>query len=328
VHVDRAPEPGASRQSGVESSQRYAFMTTITPAIVASGLTKRFGRLVAVNRLELTVEQGQVFGFLGLNGAGKTTTIRMLLDLLRPTGGRAAILGHDCQADGIAARALVGYMPGEPGFYRDMTGRQALGVLARLSARVVRGKRQAEVLERLAFRDADLDRRIREYSSGMKRKLAIVAAFQADAPLLVLDEPTEGLDPLMQEAFYALLADVRTRGTTVFLSSHVLSEVDRVCDRIGVLRAGELVLEAPVEQVRRMAPRVVRIAFREPVPPPPAGWPAYVESVDVAATQWSLKVRGSMGPVVESLAGLPVADLDVREPRLEDVVIQYYREAP
>jgi ABC-2 type transport system ATP-binding protein len=302
-------------------------MASITPAVSLNGLTKRFGRLVAVKDLDLAVEPGQVFGFLGLNGAGKTTTIRLLLDLLRPDAGRASILGHDCRADGLAARALVGYMPGEPGFYRDMTGRQALGVLARLSARAVRAAWQRELLERLAFRDADLDRRIREYSSGMKRKVAIVSAFQADAPLLILDEPTEGLDPLMQEAFYALLADVRERGTTVFLSSHVLSEVDRVCDRIGVLRAGELVLEAPVDQVRHMAPRIVRVVFREPVSPPPAGWPAFIEIVDVSATQWSLRVRGSTGPVVESLAGLPVADLDVREPRLEDVVIQYYREA-
>jgi len=302
-------------------------MSTSTPAVFTSGLTKRFGRLVAVKALDLAVEPGQVFGFLGLNGAGKTTTIRLLLDLLRPSAGRAAILGYDCQSDGLAARALVGYMPGEPGFYRDMTGRQALGVLAGLSARAVRGAWQRELLERLAFRDADLERRIREYSTGMKRKLAVVAAFQADAPLLVLDEPTEGLDPLMQEAFYALLADVRRRGATVFLSSHVLSEVDRVCDRIGVLRTGELVLEAPVEQVRRVAPRTVRITFREPVAPPPAGWPASIEIVGVSGTRWSLRVLGSMGPVVESLAGLPVSDLDVREPRLEDVVMQYYRGA-
>ena len=303
-------------------------MATTTPAVFASGLTRRFGRLIAVKSLDLAVEPGQVFGFLGLNGAGKTTTIRMLLDLLRPSAGRAEILGHDCQADGIAARALVGYMPGEPGFYRDTTGRQALGVLARLSATRVREAWQRELLERLALRNADLDRRIREYSSGMKRKLAVVAAFQAEAPLLLLDEPTEGLDPLMQEAFYALLADVRRRGTTVFLSSHVLSEVDRVCDRIGVLRAGELALEAPVHEVRRMAPQSVRVAFRGPVAPPPAGWPASVEVVGVGPMEWLLRVRGSLGPVLESLAGLPVADLHVREPRLEDVVIQYYREAP
>ena len=298
------------------------------PAVLTHGLTKRYGRLVAVKNLDLTVQPGQVFGFLGLNGAGKTTTIRILLDLLRPTAGRAAILGHDCQADGLAARALVGYLPGETGFYRDMTGRQTLGVLANLAGREVRDAWQRELLDRLAFRDSDFDRRIREYSTGMKRKLAIVAAFQADAPLLVLDEPTEGLDPLMQEAFYALLADVRRQGRTVFLSSHVLSEVDRVCDRIGVLRAGELVLEAPVEQVRRMAPRTVRVEFTKPVPAPPAGWPASIDIVSVTDTQWSLRVVGSAAPVIASLAGLPVADLDVREPRLEDVVIQYYREGP
>ena len=302
-------------------------MATSTPAVFTRGLTKRFGRLVAVKGLDLSVDPRQVFGFLGLNGAGKTTTIRILLDLLRPSAGRAAILGHDCQSDGIAARTLVGYMPGEPGFYRDMTGRQALAVLARLSARAVRDEWQGELLERLALGGGDLDRRIREYSTGMKRKLAVVAAFQADAPLLVLDEPTEGLDPLMQEAFYALLADVRRRGRTVFLSSHVLSEVDRVCDRIGVLRTGELVLEAPVEQVRRMAPRLVRVEFRGPVGPPPDGWPASIEVVGVSDTRWSLRVLGSMGPVVDALAGLPVADLDVREPRLEDVVIQYYKGA-
>jgi len=298
------------------------------PAVSTRKLTKRFGRLVAVKALDLVVQPGQVYGFLGLNGAGKTTTIRLLLDLLRPTAGSAAILGHDCQSDGLEARALVGYMPGEVGFYRDMTGRKVLGFLSRLSTHAIREDWQRELLERLAFRDADLDRRIREYSTGMKRKLAIVQAFQTDAQLLILDEPTEGLDPLMQEAFYALLADVGQRGTTVFLSSHVLSEVDRVCDRIGVLRTGELVLEASVNDVRRMAPRLVRIEFRDPVAPPPSGWPSSIEIVEAAATRWSLRVRGSMGPVVESLAGLPIADLDVREPRLEDVVINYYRGTP
>jgi ABC-2 type transport system ATP-binding protein len=298
------------------------------PAVAARGLTKRYGRVVALRGLDLAVAPGQVYGFLGLNGAGKTTTIRILLDLIRPSGGHASILGHDCHADGLAARSLVGYMPGEDGFYRDMTGRQALGVLAGLSPREVSTARQRDLLDHFAFRDDDLDRRLREYSSGMKRKLAIVAAFQADAPLLLLDEPTEGLDPLMQEAFYALLAGVRRQGRTVFLSSHVLSEVDRVCDRIGVLRAGELVLEASVEQVRRMAPRVVRVEFREPVPAPPAGWPPFIEIVGARPTAWSLRVIGSTAPVIESLAGLPVADLDIREPRLEDVVIQYYRGAP
>jgi len=301
-------------------------MTPTQPAAIATlGLTKRFGPLVAVRGLDLEVERGEVFGFLGLNGAGKTTTIRMLLDLLRPTAGRAGILGHDCQADGLAARALIGYMPGESGFYRDMTGRQALDVLGRLPGGTVRAAWQRELQERIALRDGDLDRRVREYSTGMKRKLAIVAAFQPDPPLLVLDEPTEGLDPLMQEAFYELLVDVRRRGTTVFLSSHVLSEVDRVCDRIGLLRDGELVLTEPVERVRRMAPRLVRVSFRTPVGGPPTGWPASVEIVEAAATIWTLRAQGSIGPIVEALGGLPVADMEVREPRLEDVIINYYR---
>lgn len=295
------------------------------PAIATHGLTKRFGRLVAVGGLELLVERGQVFGFLGLNGAGKTTTIRLLLDLLRPSAGRASVLGYDTQTDGLAARAQVGYLPGEVGFYRDMTGRQVLAFLSRLGRAAPRAAWQRELLERLQFGDAELDRRLREYSTGMKRKLAIVQAFQTEAPLLILDEPTEGLDPLMQEAFYALLGDVRRRGTTVFLSSHVLSEVDRVCDRIGVLRSGELVLSAPVEQVRRMAPRQVRIAFRDAVPGPPSGWPSSVELVDATPLRWSLRIHGPMGPIVETLAGLPVADLEVREARLEDVVIAYYR---
>jgi ABC-2 type transport system ATP-binding protein len=181
------------------------------------------------------------------------------------------------------------------------------------------------LLERLEFGDAVLDRRLREYSTGMKRKLAIIQAFQTDAPLLLLDEPTEGLDPLMQEAFYALLGEVRQRGTTVFLSSHVLSEVDRVCDRIGVLRSGELVLAASVQQVRHMAPRQVCVVFRDAVPGPPSGWPSSIEVEETAPTRWALRVRGPLGPVVEALAGLPVADLEVREPRLEDVVIAYYR---
>jgi ABC-2 type transport system ATP-binding protein len=298
------------------------------PAIATRGLTKRFGRITAVESLDLTVEQGLVFGFLGLNGAGKTTTIRLLLDLLRPTSGQAAILGHDCRTDGLAARALVGYLPGEVGLYRDMTGRQVLDFLSRLS-RVAPGVAcRRELLDRFELRDADLDRRLREYSTGMKRKLAIVQAFQADPPLLVLDEPTEGLDPLMQEALYGLLVDVRKRGRSVFLSSHVLSEVERVCDRIAVLRDGELALCASVSEVRHLAPRTVRVVFQQPVGAPGGGFDNSIQVISLVAQQWMLKVKGPLGPLMAVLGGLPVADLEVREPRLEDVVIGYYRGTP
>lgn len=299
----------------------------VIPAIAIRGLTKHFGRITAVKSLDLTVEQGLVFGFLGLNGAGKTTTIRLLLDLLRPTSGHAAILGHDCRTDGLAARALVGYLPGEFGLYRDMTGRQVLDFLSRLSGVSPGGARRRELLDRLELPEADLDRTLREYSTGMKRKLAIVQAFQADPMVLVLDEPTEGLDPLMQEAFYGLLLDVRKRGRTVFLSSHVLSEVERVCDHVAVLRQGELALSASVSDARHLAPRTVRVVFRKPVAPPGVERDGSIQVTSVAAEQWLLQVRGPLGPLMGMLEGLPVADLEVREPRLEDVVIGYYRGA-
>jgi ABC-2 type transport system ATP-binding protein len=292
--------------------------------VVIEGLTKRFGRLVAVKDLSLRVPAGQVFGFLGLNGAGKTTTIRVLLDLLRPTSGRASILGHDCQADGLAARRAVGYLPGEMRLYPELTGQRLLQLFARLSGIAPDGAWQHELLERLSFAPVDLDRRIREYSTGMKRKLGIVQAFQADPTVLILDEPTEGLDPVVQEAFYDLIEDMRRRGRTVFMSSHVLSEVERVCDRIGILRRGELVLDAPVHDVRRLAPRTVRVTFTDDVAPP-AAWPAGVSVVDTKTRRWELRATAELGLLVTMLATLPVADMEIVERRLEDVVIDYYR---
>lgn len=301
-------------------------MDGTTAPIVIDGLTKRFGRLAAVKSLSLSVPSGCVYGFLGLNGAGKTTTIRMLLDLLRPSAGHASILGHDCQADGLRARAEVGYLPAELRLYPSLTGAEVLSLFARLSARRVEATRQHELLERLRLPAGDLVRRVGEYSTGMKRKLGIVLAFQADPRLLVLDEPTEGLDPLMQGAFYELLADTSARGRTVFMSSHVLSEVERVCHRIAVLRAGELVLEAPVEDVCRLAPRTIVVTFAEAVTPPDT-WPAATEVVTVAPARWELRTTAELGPLVATLAGLPVKDLRASERRLEDVVLGYYRGA-
>ena len=296
--------------------------------IALRDLTKRYGRTVAVRGLTLEVRAGETFGFLGLNGAGKTTTIRILLDLLRPTAGRASVLGRDCQADGLAVRAAIGYLPGEIVFYHDMTGRQVLDLLARLSAAPVSRQYQGGLLDRFQLTHGDLDRHLREYSTGMKRKLGIVQAFQADPVLLILDEPTEGLDPLMQETFYALLADVRGRGRTVFMSSHVLSEVERVCQRIAVLRKGELALVAPVEQVRHLAPRRVQVIFAADVPAPVS--PPPMPGMELTSAQprcWAFNVHGPLGPLLARVAGMPVADLKVEEPRLEDVLIGYYRES-
>jgi len=267
-----------------------------------------------------------VLGFLGLNGAGKTTAIRLLLDLLRPTSGKAFIFGHDCWLDGLAARARVGYLPGELGIYPDLTGLEVLDFLAGLRRQAVDKQRRQELVERLELPHRDLRRKLRQYSTGMKRKLGIIQAFEGDPPLLILDEPTEGLDPLMQESFYALLKEARQRGRTVFMSSHVLSEVERVCDRIALLRKGELVLLSGLEAIRGLIARRVRVIFSRDVMAPPGQLPPGHELLEIAPRLWHLQVKGPLGPLLTALAGLPVEDLAVREPRLEDVMLKYYRE--
>jgi len=289
------------------------------------GLSKRYGNVLAVNNLSLDAIQGEILGFLGLNGAGKTTTIRILLDLLRPNRGNAFILGHDCQSDGIRARRNIGYLPGEMGIYSDLTGRDVLDLLAGLSGHAVNMSRRGELQERLEFPARDLHRRLREYSTGMKRKLGLIQAFQTDPMILILDEPTEGLDPLMQESFYKLLLDVKRSGRTVFMSSHVLSEVDRVCDRIALVRKGELVLLSNVEELRKLAARSVRVLFSGDVPAP-AGLPAGTELIETSPQSWNLEVQGPLGPLLRVIATLPVRDIEIEEPKLEDVVLKYYRD--
>ncbi len=295
------------------------------PAIAIKGLSKSYGRLTAIKNLEFEVPRGEIFGFLGLNGAGKTTTIRILLDLLRPDGGEASVLGCDCQRQGLLVRALVGYLPGEMGSYGDMTGHAMLELSGRLQARPVSGPYRRELQERLNLPDADLRRKLREYSTGMKRKLCLIQAFQGDPPLLILDEPTEGLDPLMQESLYALLFEVKRKGCTVFMSSHVLPEVQRICDRIGLIRNGALALLAPVDELHAMAQRAVRVTFRSDVTARPENLPGEFEILETGPRIWRFKARGSIGPLIQLLSGLPVLDVDVAEARLEEVLMRYFR---
>lgn len=290
------------------------------------GISKRYGRLTAVQKLDLEVAEGEVFGFLGLNGAGKTTTIRILLDLLRPNAGRATVMGRDCQSEGLEVRSLIGYLPGELGLYRDMTGRELLDFLGRLCSRPVVESYREELRQRLELSAQEMKKKLREYSTGMKRKVGLIQAFQSDPPLLILDEPTEGLDPLMRESFYELLSEVKSRGRTVFMSSHVLSEVGRVCDRIGLLRKGELVLLSSVDELRRLSPRRVRVRFEKDIDRSPGELPAECALLDVQSRLWSLRVHGPLGWLIEHLAGLPVLDIEVDEPRLDDVLTGYYRE--
>lgn len=296
------------------------------PAIRLDHLTKRYGHVDALNDVSFDVRPGEIFGFLGLNGAGKTTAIRILLDLVRATAGQAFIFGMECRGQGPQVRGRIGYLPGELGLYGDMTGAATLDLLARLGERSANDRRQRDLLDRFELARRDLRRKLREYSTGMKRKIGIVQAFQSDAPLLILDEPTEGLDPLMQHALYELLAETRTRGQTVFMSSHVLPEVERVCDRIGLLRRGELVLVSTVDEVRRLAARTVRVVFSEAVTPPrsDAKWPDGCEVLELTPRAWSLRVSGPLGPVINFVSSLPVDDVEVQEPHLEDVLGRYY----
>jgi ABC-2 type transport system ATP-binding protein len=265
-----------------------------------------------------------VFGFLGVNGAGKTTTIRMLLNLVRPSGGSASIFGIDCQKDSLKTRALVGYLPGELGLYPDMTGAQMLALTARLSSAPVSTNDRDRLLDRLSFAKSDLTRTFREYSTGMKRKLGVVQALQADAPLLILDEPTEGLDPLVQRSLYDLLLELRARGRTIFMSSHVLSEIERLCDRIAVVRKGELVLVSTVDDARRGTGRTVRIRFATPVDA--VALPPNMHFTDRAPDLWTLAVDGEVGALLPLLGSRPVHDIEISEPSLEDVLQRFYRD--
>ncbi|HWS58922.1 MAG TPA: ABC transporter ATP-binding protein [Actinotalea sp.] len=286
-------------------------------AISTHGLTKHFGRVVALDRLDLEVRQGEVFGFLGPNGAGKSTTIRLLLGLLRPTWGTAEILGipvHDVRR----AHRHVGYVPGDVALWPQLTGTETLDLLGRVSGGVERGYRDA-LVERF---DLDPSARMRSYSKGNRQKIALVAAFMSRPDVLLLDEPTAGLDPLMEEEFQRLVREVTGSGQTLFLSSHILDEVEDLCDRVGILRAGRLVEVATLEDLRRLHTTVLEVLLDGPAPPlddvPGVG---EVEPVDGGVR---VAVTGPPGPLLERLAGLPVTRIRTEEPSLEEIFLTYY----
>lgn len=293
-------------------------------AISLEGLAKRYGRVEALRGATFDVASGEVFGFLGPNGAGKTTTIRLLLDLLRPTAGRAEIFGLDCRRDSREVRSHLGYLPGDLTLYSDMTGRSLLELLGRLSGRAIDEQQRARLIDRMQLSRNDLGRRIREYSSGMRRKLGIVQAFQHEPELLILDEPTDGLDPLMQEAFYQLVRDAQAGGATLFISSHILAEVERMCGRIALLREGEVILVGAVDEVRRLAPRVVRISFAADTAPP-RSLPERFQLVEAAPRAWTLRVQGELGELLGAASGHAIRDIEIETPRLEDVIVSFYR---
>jgi ABC-2 type transport system ATP-binding protein len=289
-------------------------------AISTTDLTKHFGSVVALDSLDLEVRQGEIFGFLGPNGSGKTTTIRLLLGLIRPTRGSATILGIPV-GDVERAHRHVAYVPGDVAFWPQLTGTETLDLLGNVAGTVDTAFR-TELLERLGL---DPSQRLRSYSKGNRQKIALVAAFMSRPEVLLLDEPTAGLDPLMEAQFQELARDAARRGQTIFLSSHILDEVQDLCDRVGILRAGRLVEVAALEDLRRLGATIVDLLIEGPVPDL-EGVPGVSSVEPVAGVAGGLKVTvtGSPAALLARLATVDVIRLRTEEPSLEEIFLTYY----
>jgi ABC-2 type transport system ATP-binding protein len=292
----------------------------MTAIIETEQLTKSYRAHRGLIGVDLTVDRGEVFGFLGPNGAGKTTTIRLLLDLIRPTRGRARVFGLDTTRDAVAIHRRVGYLPGEFTLYDRLTGGQTLEYFASLRGGVDRTF-QRSLVERF---DLDPSRRFREYSKGNKQKVGLIAALQHRPELLVLDEPTSGLDPLVQQTFFQVLREAVAEERTVFLSSHVLSEAEKTCDRVAIIREGQLVRVDRVEALRDLATHEVELRFTEPVPVAEFEAIAGVTNVVVHDHVLRMHVSGPIGPVVRAAARFELADFVSREPNLEETFLAEY----
>jgi ABC-2 type transport system ATP-binding protein len=293
----------------------------MTAVIQTEQLAKYYGKRRGLEGLDLEVRPGEIYGFLGPNGAGKTTTIRLLLDLLRPTSGRATVLGVEPRAGGAGLRRRLGYLPGDFVVDGGQTGRELLTHLGHLRGGVPR-----ERIDALADRfGLDLRARIRSLSKGNRQKVGLVQAFMHEPELLILDEPTSGLDPILQQTFLDLVAETKAAGQTVFMSSHVLSEVQRSADRVGIIRDGRMVDVESVEGLRRRAVRHVGIHFDEPVAPDAFVGLAGVSEVTVDGRVLRCRLAGRADPLVKMAARYPVESLVVEEPDLEELFLTYYR---
>jgi ABC-2 type transport system ATP-binding protein len=287
-------------------------------AISAAGLSKRYGDTLALDALDLTVDEGEVYGYLGPNGAGKTTTIRLLLGLHRPSSGRAELFGVDAWSEPVTAHRRVAYVAGEPFLWPALTSAETFEFLARLHGGTDVAYRDV-LVERFQL---DTRKKIRALSKGNRQKVQLIAALATRADLLLLDEPTSGLDPLMEMVFRECVMEAKQRGQGVFLSSHILSEVEAVCDRVGILRAGKLVDQGTLKELRHLAVQTVEVTFTGPAPtlaPLPG-----VTMASAGSNALRFELSGSIGPLIAALADHPVATLTSREPSLEEIFLHHY----
>lgn len=286
--------------------------------IVTESLTKYYGKTVGVEDLALEVEEGEIYGFLGPNGAGKTTTLRMLMGLIQPTRGTGTILGYDTWRRSVDVRRRVGYLPGDAALYQELTGEAHIRFISKFNDHEL--KNGIDLASRL---ELELNKRVEDYSRGMKQKLALVLALMKKPLLLIMDEPTNALDPLTQHALYELLREYRRDGTTVLFSSHNLPEVERVCSRVGIIRGGHLSRVERIEDLGVKRMRNVEVIFAGEVPEGLENIPG-VSNVEINGERVELKLKGNIDPLIKRIAGYDVADLSLTHASLEDIFLEFY----
>ena len=295
-------------------------------AVAMEALSKRYGEgTLALDRLTLTVEQGEIFGFLGPNGAGKTTTIRLLMDLIRPTGGSATIFGHDCQRDAVAVRQSVGYLPGELSLYKGRTAEDHIELVSDLRPGQIDESYVDDLCERLRL---DRVTPVGNLSHGNRKKVGLVLALMPKPRLVILDEPTGGLDPLAQRETLDILREARDGGQTVFFSSHYLPEVERICDRVAIVRNGRLVTVESVEKLTTRSLHSVRVEVNGTVDEQALAEVSGVRRVEVSngGTVATIEASGELDPLIKALAGFHVVSLEAERPSLEDAFLEIYGE--
>jgi len=291
------------------------------PIIVIDQLKKSYGKIQAVKGISMSVERGEIFGFLGPNGAGKTTTIRCMLDVIRPTSGTIRVLGLDAQRDKLALHQYIGYLPGDVRLPGNMTGKQIINYFSRLQGR------EPVLLKDLVARfDVEMKRPLKGYSKGMRQKIGIVLAFMCDPEVLILDEPTSGLDPLLQKVFNEFLLEEQARGKTIFMSSHIMSDVEKVCHRVAVIRQGELVTVEEVETLREKAGQRVTVEFGDAVAEEELAHIPGVSMVKQTNRHYQFNMSGNMDPLIKALSRHEVIRLQAEEAPLEEVFLKFYEE--
>jgi ABC-2 type transport system ATP-binding protein len=294
-------------------------MTTQEPVIVIDNLYKSYGKVQAVKGISMRVEQGEIFGFLGPNGAGKTTTIRCMLDVIRPTSGTIRVLGLDAQRDKMELHQRIGYIPGDVRLPGQMTGKQVINYFSRLQ-----GLEPVLLDDLLARFDVEIKRPLKGYSKGMRQKIGIVLGFMCDPEVLILDEPSSGLDPLLQRTFNEFLLQEQARGKTIFMSSHIMSDVEKVCQRVAVIRQGEIVTIEEVEKLRQKAGQRVTVEFGDAVSADEVARMPGVSMVTSHNHAYHFNVSGSMDALIKALSRHEVLRLEAEEAPLEEVFLKFY----